>query len=213
MTEHEQVADEASGKKGYGPLELDALQEVGNIAAAHASNALSKMVGEDILIDVSESRVFPIEEVPGSLGDMSSEMAAVYMDVKSTDKGIILLLIPPERAIWLSDKFVKREHDPDRGFDEIAELALCEIGNICICTYLNAISSFLDISYFPSPPSVAVDMLGAILDMPASLIGQVSEKVLVIKTKFTHNGNNFTGHILFMPDSESREKIFKRFRI
>jgi chemotaxis protein CheY-P-specific phosphatase CheC len=42
-----------------GKLQVDALQEIGNIAGAHVATTLSEIVGERIMVDFSESNAFP----------------------------------------------------------------------------------------------------------------------------------------------------------
>ena len=51
----------------------DALCELRKIAAAHAATALSELLTEKILIDVSESHILPIEKIYTSIGQESSE--------------------------------------------------------------------------------------------------------------------------------------------
>jgi chemotaxis protein CheC len=192
---------------------MDALREMGNIAAAHAATALSKLLSEDIIIDVSESHLYPVEEMPRSLGNFAGKVAAVYIDIYKDERGIILFVFPYEKALRLSNMFLRKKGNLGREMEEDDRAAISETGNICACAYLNAISKFLGITLIPSPPGVAIDMLEAILEFPASLIGERSEYALVIETKFVHDGEAFPGLILFMLEPKSQDMIVKRFRI
>lgn len=194
-------------------FQMDALREMGNIAAAHAATALSKLLSQDIIIDVSESHLYPVEELPQSLGHFAENVAAVYIDIYKEERGIILFVFPYEKALRLSNMFLKKTVTVDRNMDEDDRAAICETGNICACAYLNAISKFLGITLIPSPPGLAIDMLEAILEFPASMIGERSEYALVIETKFVHDGEAFPGLILFMLEPESQKMILNRFGI
>lgn len=137
----------------------------------------------------------------------------IYIDVYEQERGIILFVFPYKNALRLSSMFLGKSDDPNREIDEDDRSAISEIGNICACAYLNAISKFLDITLMPSPPGIAIDMLQAIMEFPASLIGQRSEYAIVIETQFIHRNEAFPGLILFMLDPPSQELILKRFGV
>jgi chemotaxis protein CheC len=190
---------------------MDALCEMGNIAAAHAATALSKLLGEDVLIDVSESHLYLVEELPHALGHVAENVAAVYIDVHEKERSIILFIFPIEKALRLASTFLKKDDGSDHEMGEYDRAAISEVGNICACAYLNAISKFLGITLIPSPPGLAIDMLGAILEFPASLIGEQSEYAIVIETQFIQGKETFPGIILFLLDSKSQEIILEKF--
>jgi chemotaxis protein CheC len=200
-------------KSALDSYQMDAMREIGNIAAAHAATALSKLLGEDILIDVTESHLYMVEELPRAIGNIAENVAAVYIDVHEDERGIILFVFPYEKALRLSNMFLKKSSLTDREIEDDDRSAICEIGNICACAYLNAISKFLNITLIPSPPGLAIDMLGAILEFPASLLGERSEVAMVIETQFTYTDEKFPGLILFLLDPPAQELIMKRFGI
>lgn len=193
--------------------QMDAMREMGNIAAAHAATALSKLLSEEILIDVSESHLYLVEDLPNGLNMITDKVAVVYIDVHQDERGIILFVFPYEKALRLSNMFLRKSLDYNRDLNEDDQAAICEIGNICACAYLNAISKFLGITLMPSPPGLAVDMLGAILEFPASIIGDRSDLALVIETKFIYDNEAFPGLMLFMMEPKSQELILTRFGI
>jgi chemotaxis protein CheC len=193
--------------------QMDALKEVGNIAAAHAATALSKLLAQDILIDVSESHLYLVEELPNGIDLKAEKVAVVYLDVHEEERGIMLFIFPYDKAVRLSNMFLGTQESAQGEIGEDARSAICEIGNICACAYLNAISKFLEVTLVPSPPGLAIDMLHAIMEFPASIIGQRSEYAIVIETKFIFGGEAFPGVILYMIDPPSQELIMKRFGV
>ena len=57
-----------------------------------------------------------------------------------------------------------------------------------------------------SVPSISIDMCEAILSVPAIQFGEVSDKMLLIKTEFTDD-IKIEGYFVLVPDLESYEKI------
>ena len=57
--------------------EKDALQEAGNIAAASAATALSKLVNQKIMIDVTECKLTKVDNIPQILGGPTELVVAV----------------------------------------------------------------------------------------------------------------------------------------
>jgi chemotaxis protein CheC len=89
---------------------------------------------------------------------------------------------------------------------------LTEIGNICICAYMNALSKMLDLQLTPTPPIVATDMIGAILDIVAINVEVIEDLAVLIETAFIHKNGRCKGHLLFMPDQESKMLIVDSFK-
>jgi chemotaxis protein CheC len=135
------------------------------------------------------------------------------MNLEEDNRGIILMILPKLKGIQLSNMFFGKDKGSDREIVEDDREAITEIGNICVCAYLNAISKFLDISLIPAPPGLAVDMLGAILEFPASIIGEDSDYAIVIETKMIYGDDVFPGLILFLPDNEAQNLIMERFGV
>jgi chemotaxis protein CheC len=194
-------------------FQMDAMSELGNIAAAHAATALSKLLGENILIDVPESNLYRVEDLPNTFRDIAEKVAVVQIDIVKEERGLILFVFPYKDALQLTNMFLKRDKEENTKLNDDGRSAICEIGNICACAYLNAISKFLDITLIPSPPGLAVDMPEAILQFPASIIGERSNFAIVIETKLTQNKKTFPGLILFIIDSDSQEVILDKIKL
>ena len=57
-------------------------------------------------------------------------------------------------------------------------------------------------------PSLAVDMAGAILSVPAIEYGKVSDKALLIQSEFSEEDLKVEGYFILIPTLESFDKIF-----
>ena len=80
-------------------------------------------------------------------------------------------------------------------------------------SYVNAIADLTGFTINISVPSLCVDMLGAILSVPAIHYANISDKMIFIEDKFHGKGLDAPNHILLIPDVESLDKIMSSLGI
>jgi chemotaxis protein CheC len=197
----------------YTPDQIDALREIGNIGASHASTALTTLLKQDILVDVPECFICKTLEAPYVLGDAEQPVVAVYLDAYGKGKGSMLLILTEDIAKKMTDMLLWQNHDPLRSITEDDKEAISEIGNICGSAYLNAISNLLGVTMLPSPPGFAVGMLGAVLEYPATMASEEYENLVIIKTHFVTEGQRFPGYFIYIPDRETEKLLMQKFGI
>ncbi|HEY3420862.1 MAG TPA: chemotaxis protein CheC [Methanomassiliicoccales archaeon] len=195
----------------YTPDQIDALREIGNIGASHASTALTTLLNQDILVDVPECFICKTLEAPYVLGDAEQTVVAVYLDAYGRGKGSMLLILSEDIARKMTDMLLWREHDPARAISEDDNDAISEIGNICGSAYLNAISNLLGVTMLPSPPGFAVGMLGAVLEYPTTMASEEYDYLVIIKTHFITDKQRFPGYFIYIPDRETERLLMDRF--
>ena len=113
-------------------------------------------------------------------------------------------------AINLLSKVTGTNLEFDKEDYDLVRKELSSIGEICniLCgTYLTAISDMTSLSIDPSIPYFSVDMVRAIMNLPISLYGPVSDSILCIETDFFTIDNNIEGKYYFIPKVESCEKL------
>ena len=194
-------------------LQLDALREVANIGAGHAATALSQMTGLTIMISVPKLTVAPLEEVPNQIADREEPVAAVLMRMLGDLTGFTLLVFPKPTALRLAGLMLKRTDVSE--FGELEQSALKEAGNILSAAYLNALSEFLGMILLPSPPSLAIDLSGAVLGSAYMEIAQGAEYVFCVESEFhlTELGERLRGFFLLLPDVGSLTTILRAIRV
>jgi chemotaxis protein CheC len=197
----------------YTPDQIDALREIGNIGASHASTALTTMLHQDILVDVPECFVCRTLETPYALGDAEESVVAVYLGANGKEKGSMLLILTEDVAKQMTDMLFSQEHDPNKEFDDEDREAISEIGNICASAYLNAISGFLGITILPTPPGVAMGMLSAVMEYPALLASEDYDYLVIIKTHFITERQRFPAYFIYIPDRETEKLLMAKFGI
>lgn len=191
-------------------LQMDALRELGNVGASHASTALTELVKTDILIDVTECRVLPMDSLPNRFGEIGELLATVKIEVGDSR---IYMIFPEKIAIYLSDLLLGHEHDPARPMSEEDQEVMVEMGDICIRRYLVPLAKFLSIDLIPNSPTVSVDKLEDRLKFPEMLKHIHENNVVRIETNFVDSNQKFQGVIIFAPDPTTQQLTFKRFGV
>jgi chemotaxis protein CheC len=193
-------------------LQMDALRELGNVGASHASTALTELVKTDILIDVTECRIMPMDSLPNRFGELGTHLATVKIEIGDS-QSCIYMIFPEKIATYLSDLLLGHPHDPDRTMTEEDQEVMVEMGDICIRRYLVPLSKFLSIDLIPSSPTVSVDVLEDRLKFPEVLKHIHDSNVVRIETNYVDSEHRFQGAIIYVPDKNIQNLTFKRFGV
>ena len=83
-----------------------------------------------------------------------------------------------------------------------------EVGNILAASYVNAISSMTGLNIQISVPQISVDMVGAILSVPAVEFAQIGDKVLFIDDSFIIGDSEIQSNMILVPELKSLSTLF-----
>jgi chemotaxis protein CheC len=197
------MAEENPGKA------LEIIKEFANIGAGSAATALGTMLDVDLMNDVTSCNIMPLSQVPEWLGGAEKIVAGTYTQLCGSLKSGILVVLPSESAILLLKHLTKEQVDLSN-LNELQRSCLKEVGNICLCWYLIAVSKMVDIDMIPAPPDATVDLLGAVLDMPLAALGAKVDTVLAVHTCFKALDKEFEGYFLMLPEDQTLKIILDR---
>lgn len=183
---------------------MDVLKEIGNIGSGNAVTALANLLSKKIYMSVPKVRIIDFKDIATILGGEEELIVGIYLNLKEDIEGNIMFTIDIESAINLLKMLLDREVEE---LDEISISALSEVGNILSSSYVNALSALTGMKIAVSVPSLAIDMAGAILSVPATQFGLISDKVLFIETVFEEGDNQVKGNLFLLPNIESFQKI------
>jgi chemotaxis protein CheC len=85
--------------------------------------------------------------------------------------------------------------------------AIMEMSNIMTASFVNAIADLTGLRIDITAPSICIDMLGAIMNVPATFFANMSDKILFIKNEFGSEEPKSPAHIIMMPDIESLTRL------
>ncbi|MGH4141118.1 chemotaxis protein CheC [Clostridium sp.] len=184
-------------------MQLDVLQEVGNIGAGNAATSLSELLNEKVDMAVPSVNIIPFDDIFSEIG-VEEVVIGVIVRVLGDIPGNILFTFEKEAALKIISRLMGEKQEQ---ITEIGSSALCEIGNIISSSYMNAISKLTNLILLPSVPAVALDMMGAILSTTFIESGQFDEYVLDLETQFLQENQKVSGHFYYIPMPGSLEKI------
>ena len=188
--------------------QLDVLREIGTIGSATAATALADMVAEKVDISVPQVSLVPLENLSTILDSADKLYFVLDMEIKGDIGGRIFLLLSPEDAKFLASVLLGKPKEELDFKEDMFRSALKEACNILGGAYISALADITSFTILPSIPSLALDMVGAILDFIFIQIAQTSEQALFIKTDLEVKGLSMEGLFLLFPTSESLQKIF-----
>jgi chemotaxis protein CheC len=189
--------------------DLDFLRELSNIGVGHAATALSQLIGRQVGMRVPKVSIVDLPSVPELMGGSEKVVSGVYLQVLGDARGAILLIFPDDSSRALISLLLKRVDEP---LSEMGASTLREVGNILASAYLSVLGNMLDITLIPSIPSLAHDMVGAVVDIVLSDLGVLGDTAFVFETEFYDVTDDIKGHFFLLPDPESIEVIMKAIR-
>lgn len=183
----------------------DVLKELGNIGAGNATTALAQMLQTKVDMKVPQVRLLDFKDVGVVMGGEEQLVAGIYLAVKGDITGSIMFILERNAAKSLVSKLMGMP-PAEGGFTEIEISAMKEIGNIITGAYLNSLAQMTGLKMIPSVPDLNIDMLNAILSVPAIEFGIIGDQILLIQTVFTDDVD-LNGYFILMPDLESYSKM------
>ncbi len=188
--------------------QLDVLKEIGTIGSANAATALADMIASKVEISVPQVSLIPLENISNLLSGMERSFFVLDMEFKGDIQGRIFLLLSPNDARHLAGALLSKPKDELDFNDDMFRSSLKEASNILSGSYISALADLTGLTSLSSIPSLAMDMVGAILDFIFIQIAETAEEALFIKTDLMVKGLSLEGLFLLFPTTESLRKIF-----
>ena len=188
----------------YSDLQLDALRELANVGSGTASTALSAMLGRSVDITVPNAFVLPMAEAVESIGNPEDDVTGLVLGVVGDMEATVLLLVNPNHAALLCGMLGVPADS------EFGESALMEIGNIVGSSYINALAMMTGMSIEPTPPSLATDMLAAIVESVLAARATGGDVALLLDSDMVVEGEDCSVSFLLVPDQGGVEQLLAR---
>lgn len=181
------------------PAQMDSWHHLAKLGVARAFSGLCEMTGQDIKVTSLTSKRVPLGKVVDLVGGSGAVTVGVYLSVTGSARGHMVLMYQPETACGLADLIMDRPIGTTTSLEDMELSALGEMGNIMGSFFLTAVAGATGLDLHPSPPSVKLDMAGAILDTLLGELIQEVELVLVLETTFSTQDRQIQGTFLVIP--------------
>jgi chemotaxis protein CheC len=187
-------------------VQADAIQELGNIGAAHAATTLSQMLGSTVQMSVPAIKVIDIAGLGTQMGEEQAAMVAFELQGEIPHGGYVIFYISKESAIRLTNTMLGLT-DMNRTMNEMDESAIIEVGNIMVSAFLDATAELLGFVMLPSPPSLTIDMAHAAMSSLIAGMGEEVDEVLLFSTELTCDEHKIDSDIIMMPENSTLARI------
>jgi chemotaxis protein CheC len=187
-------------------VQADAIQELGNIGAAHAATTLSQMLGSSVEMSVPAIKAVDISELGNYMGEEAAAMVAFELQGDIPHGGYIVFYISRESAIRLTNTMLGLT-EMNRPMNEMDESALLEVGNIMVSAFLDATAELLGFIMLPSPPALTVDMAHAAMSSLVAQMGEEVDEVLLFSTELICEEHKVDSDIIMMPETATLARI------
>lgn len=194
-------------------LGIDMLREIGSIGGGNAATALSSMLNAKVYMSLPEVKVLGFNAALHLLGDPEELVAAIFVELSGELEGVILFIMTNEFADEIVQRTLGKANVDMMELDELDTSVLTEIGNIVISSYITAMSSLSNVEVDLSVPQFTVNMLGGILSVPIAIMGQHSDRIMMIKGEFRIDGKALNSDMLLLPDVKSLNVLMKKLGV
>lgn len=192
---------------------LDMLKEIGSIGGGNAATALSSMLNAKVNMALPRVEILEFNEALGRLGDPESLIAAVLVEMSGEVHGIMLFTVPQEFSDEVLFRMLGKTSVPLLEMEEIDSSVLTEIGNIVISSYVTALSSLTNVEVELSVPQFTVNMLGGVMSLPMAMMGQYSDRIMMVTGEFKIDGKALDSGLLLLPNVESLNILMKKLGV
>ncbi|MFX0024037.1 MAG: chemotaxis protein CheC [Candidatus Hermodarchaeota archaeon] len=198
-------------------IQRDALQEVGNIGAGNAANALAQMINKRVDINIPSVEMVELDEYANKISKKNEKLLVAWSNVVGKTRATVLTLFNIKDAIDITSIIVD---DPDKkqidmrktiklasDFPELYHSAISELGHILGSHYVSAIGDLLGLRLMTEPPDISVDTGNQLFKILKEEIGLLKKLSLVITTNVIITDIKITGTFLFIPSLETLQEL------
>lgn len=188
-------------------IQLDVLKEIGNIGSGNAATSLAALLNRTVDMAVPEVCLVDFQQAIDIMGEPEKLIVGILIRMSEDVEGMIMFLLEEPFAKTIVNGLMGEHPFSLYELDGSDISVLNEIGNIMGGSYVNAIADIAGMTIDISVPALTVDMLGAIMSVPAVELSQVGDKVLLINEQFLIDSVEIHSNMLLIPTVDSLEKL------
>ena len=198
-------------------VQRDALQEVGNIGAGNAANALAQMINKRVDINIPSVEMVELDDYANSLSRKDEKLLVAWSNVVGKTRATVLTLFNLKDAVDITSIIVddtskkqidlRKKINKASDFPDLYRSALSELGHILGSHYVSAIGDLLGMKLMTEPPDMSVDTGQQLFTILKEEIGLMKKLSLVINTSVIVTDFKITGTFLFIPNLETLQEL------
>ena len=188
-------------------LPLTPWAELVAIGTSNAMSGLSQMIGQEIEVEELTLKRVPISSIANLVGGPDAMSVGIYLTVTGSANGHLMLMYEPKIACAFVDLIMGQPPNTTESLGEMERSALGEMGNVIGAFFLSAIADATGLDLRPSPPTVMMDMAGALLDVVSAEILLTQDETYLAETSFSASDRRISGAFFVMPSEDLLEAL------
>lgn len=195
--------------------ELMIMRKIALNGSQRAAAALGQFSGDALTVTDATVSVTTVDAIPYRYGDPEEAVVGVFFIISGDIDGYLLAFFWLHDAATLVSGLLGAAPETLLEFGEMELSVLGEAGNLIVSSYLISIESLCGFDVIPSPPTVAVEMYGAMLTSAVLPVAETSGDVLLIEAEIQpSNANSRVAacRVLLLPTPDSWARLRHAFR-
>lgn len=162
--------------------------------------AMSKLIGQQTIVDIVNPRVKNVKELAPTVGldktAMKTAMIVVSLPARGRIEGNVLLMFSRQDALNLCDLLFKREPGTTKEVTELDKSALQELGNIICGSYFSSLANRVKIKIVEHMAQIIFDEpFEKMLERTIEGLAPNRDEVTALETEFNFSTPGFRGHL------------------
>ncbi|WP_066413762.1 chemotaxis protein CheC [Halorubrum aethiopicum] len=174
--------------------------------SANAADNIAMMTGLETTVDVSRLRFVPLADVPSEVG--TEPHAGTVFELRGEPSGYLAILFSEESAAAIAEAMLPME--PDEPLGDMAENALCELGNVMTSGFIDGWANVLGTSISHSPPEFVHDIGSATVSPLVASLSRRQDYGFVIDAAIRTEGVQARCDVYALPDERELAAALER---
>ena len=200
---------EANGGTESTAVPYESLSTFSSLAkrgSANAADNIAMMTGLETNVDVSRLRFVPLADVPAEVG--TEPHAGTVFELQGEPSGYLAILFEESSAAAVADAMLPM--DPDEPLGDMAENALCELGNVMTSGFIDGWANVLGTSITHSPPEFVHDIGSATISPLVAKLSRRQDYGFVIDAAIQTEGVQARCDVYALPDERELARALDR---
>jgi len=171
------------------------------------------MIGKAVDIQVPAVKMLDFQTAIDFAGGAEKLVAGILVQISGDIEGMMLFLLEQDMVDLIVSTFFGQDTVSLLELTPDMISALNETGNIMSGSYVNAIAELAQMKINVGVPMMCVDMVGAIMSVPVSIIGEMSDKLLFIDSHLIIDKTEIKSKMMLLPTVNSLDTLLKKLGV
>ncbi len=184
---------------------LSTFSSLAKRGSANAADNIAMMTGLETTVEVSRLRFVPLADVPMEVGKRPH--VGTVFELRGNPSGYLAILFSETSAANVAEAMLPME--PNEPLGDMAENALCELGNVMTSGFIDGWANVLGTSIEHSPPEFVHDIGAATVSPLVAKLSERQDYGFVIDTAIETEGVQARCDVYALPDERELAAVLE----